>query len=215
MHTVHLCVRVSQVRKVRDSDLGWEDMYREGEGDSWFDWVSLAPALYPDYTYTQVALQTTPLSFVLIVASFLNAIYLFTRIRIYRLHHHPEPISSPNARFVSEQLDFEPLKVPSLGSRVRSAVWFGFSCSWRFLLGFQLPPRSGQLPGKTARVQQLEVWSPGQFEMVLFTLYSPAHAFLWMATGTTNWMAMGIVMGLVGAQVSLVTDTVPLIADSG
>lgn len=39
MHFLHLCVRVSQIRKVPDSDLGWEDMYREGEGESWFDWV--------------------------------------------------------------------------------------------------------------------------------------------------------------------------------
>jgi len=39
MHFLHLCIRVSQVSKVPDSDLGWEDMYREGEGDSWFDWV--------------------------------------------------------------------------------------------------------------------------------------------------------------------------------
>jgi len=61
MHTVHLCVRVSQVRKIRDSDLGWEDMYREGEGDSWFDWVSLTPALCPDYTHSQVAPDNSPL----------------------------------------------------------------------------------------------------------------------------------------------------------
>ncbi len=39
MHFLHLCVRVSQIRRVPDSDLGWEDMYREGEGESWFDWV--------------------------------------------------------------------------------------------------------------------------------------------------------------------------------
>lgn len=39
MHFLHLIVRISQVRKVPDADAGWEDMYRESEGSSWFDWV--------------------------------------------------------------------------------------------------------------------------------------------------------------------------------
>ena len=39
MHFLHLMVRISQVSDVPDSDLGWEDMYREHEGSSWFDWV--------------------------------------------------------------------------------------------------------------------------------------------------------------------------------
>ena len=41
MHFVHLCIRVAQIRKIPDSDLGWEDMYREDEGEDWFDWVRL------------------------------------------------------------------------------------------------------------------------------------------------------------------------------
>lgn len=40
LHIIHFIVRVSQIRKVPDSDLGWEDLYREDEGESWFDWVS-------------------------------------------------------------------------------------------------------------------------------------------------------------------------------
>jgi hypothetical protein len=39
MHFLHLCIRIHQIQKVPDSDLGWEDMYREGESDSWFNWV--------------------------------------------------------------------------------------------------------------------------------------------------------------------------------
>lgn len=39
LHFTHFCVRVSRMRNVPDSDLGWEDMYREGEGEPWFDWV--------------------------------------------------------------------------------------------------------------------------------------------------------------------------------
>ena len=68
----------------------------------------------------------------------------------------------------------------------------------------RLPTRVGQAGGRTARVQQLEVWAPGRFETVLFTVYSPAHGILWMATGTTNWIAMTVVMGLVWAQVSVI-----------
>ncbi|KAG6900887.1 hypothetical protein C0993_010006 [Termitomyces sp. T159_Od127] len=186
LHFIHFCVRVSQSRKVPDSDLGWEDMYHEGEGTAWFDWVR----------------RTTPVTVLLLAGAFLNAVYLFTRIRMYRLHQRPDLVSSPNARFVSAQLDFEPLEVPSLGSRLRSGMWYWFSYSWRWLLGMQLPTRVGQIGGKTARVQQLEVWAPGRFEMVLFTIYSPAHVILWMATGTTNWIAMVVVMGLVWAQLN-------------
>ncbi|RDB21044.1 hypothetical protein Hypma_011610 [Hypsizygus marmoreus] len=186
MHFLHLYVRVSQIHQVPDSDVGWEDMYREGEGHSWFDW-------------------TVPVTILLIAASFLNAVYLFTRIKLYRLHHRPDPVSSPNARFVSADLDFEPLEPPSLASRLRSAASYAFSYSWRFLLNMKPPTRPGQQPGRTSRVQQLEVWSPGQFETVLFSIYSPAHAFLWMATGSANWIVMLVVMGLVGLQLHAMT----------
>ncbi|GLB34945.1 putative protein of unknown function (DUF2418) [Lyophyllum shimeji] len=186
LHFLHLCVRISQIRKIPDSDVGWEDMYREGEGTSWFDW-------------------TIPVSLLLIGASILNAVYLFTRIKLYRLHHRSEPVSSPNARFVSAELDFEPLKPPSLASRIASGAWYGFSYSWRWLLGMKPPTRPGQVAGRMTRVQQLEVWSPGQFETVLFTVYSPAHAFLWMAIGTSNWISMLFVMGLVSVQLHAMT----------
>lgn len=39
MHFLHLIVRISQIRQVPDSDVGWEEMYRESEGTPWFDWV--------------------------------------------------------------------------------------------------------------------------------------------------------------------------------
>lgn len=39
MHFIHLCIRFTQVSKVPDSELGWEDLYGESEGISWFDWV--------------------------------------------------------------------------------------------------------------------------------------------------------------------------------
>jgi hypothetical protein len=137
----------------------------------------------------------------LLGAAVLNTVYLFTRIKLYRLHHRPDPVSSPNAKFVAAQLDFQPLEPPPLRTRLAKSLWFGFSTSWRFLLGMQPPVYNAAPPNKTARVQQLEVWSPGELELMLFNVYSPAHVFLWMATGSSNWMLMMFIMGLVGAQV--------------
>ncbi|KAJ7449819.1 hypothetical protein FB451DRAFT_1286656 [Mycena latifolia] len=188
LHFIHLCVRVSQIRKIPDSDLGWEDMYREGEGESWFDW-------------------TVPMTIFLFAAAVLNAIYLFSRIKLYRLHLRPDPVSSPNAKFVAAQLDFQPLEPPPLTTRIMTSFWFGFSVSWRFLLGMQPPVPVVLPPGKKARVQQLEVWTPGELEMMLFNVYSPAHVFLWMATGSSNWMLMIFIMGLVGAQANAMTHS--------
>lgn len=157
----------------------------------------ISPALHLVLTCS----QTAPVSILLISASCLNALNLFTRIKLYRLHHRPDPVSSPNARFVSAQLDFEPLEPPSLPSRIRASLWFSFSYSWRFLLGMQPPARHDQVPGKMSRVQQIDVWTPGDMEIVLFAIYSPAHSLMWMATGSSNWIFMIILMALVGVQV--------------
>ena len=48
MHFLHLFIRIVQIRKIPDSDLGWEDMYREDEGEDWFDWVRAS--LFSDAT---------------------------------------------------------------------------------------------------------------------------------------------------------------------
>jgi hypothetical protein len=53
------------------------------------------------------------------------------------------------------------------------------------------------------QVQQLEVWTPGEFETTLFMIYSPVHAWMWMALTSTNWILMGVIMALVGLQVRL------------
>ncbi|KAF7338290.1 hypothetical protein MVEN_02054400 [Mycena venus] len=188
LHFIHFCVRVTQIRQVPDSDLGWEDLYHEGEGHSWFDW-------------------TVPMTIFLLGAAVLNTIYLFSRIKLYRLHLRPDPVSSPNAKFVAAQLDFQPLEPPPLRARITKSLWFGFSASWRFLLGMQPPVYNTAPPAKTARVQQLEVWTPGELELMLFNVYSPAHVFLWMATHSSNWMLMIFIMGLVGAQANVMTHS--------
>ncbi|KII88506.1 hypothetical protein PLICRDRAFT_111185 [Plicaturopsis crispa FD-325 SS-3] len=188
LHFLHLCVRISQIRSVPDADLGWEDMYREGEGTSWFDW-------------------TVPVSFILVAASVLNVVYLFTRIRFYRLHQRADPVSSPHAKFVPAELDFEPLPSPSLLARVGgllAVAWRVHLDIWRWLLN--MSPRGDTGHVRTAqRVQQLEVWAPGELEITLFTLYSPAHALLWMATNSANWMLTLVIMAVTGAQLQIMT----------
>ena len=63
------------------------------------------------------------------------------------------------------------------------------------------PAGKAAMLGNTKMVQQLNVWNPGELETRLFCIYSPAHALLWMATNSTNWVLAMIIMGLVGAQV--------------
>ncbi|TFK54871.1 hypothetical protein OE88DRAFT_1710647 [Heliocybe sulcata] len=194
LHFIHLCVRISRIRKVPDSDLGWEDMYREGEDEPWFDW-------------------TIPTSFLLIGAASLNAMYLFTRLRIYHLHNQREVVSSPRARFVPMHLDFAPLEPPSAVSRVRSAAWSAFVAFWRWLLN--MGPRSASVSkDRPEQVQALEVWSPGEFESRLFCIYSPIAPFLWMVTNGSNWMLMAFIMAGVGAQVRslFATENLQLLA---
>ncbi|KAI0724021.1 hypothetical protein C8T65DRAFT_628229 [Cerioporus squamosus] len=195
LHFLHLCVRVSQIRRVPDSDLGWEDMYREGEGESWFDW-------------------TVPMTFILVSASILNTLYLFTRTKTYFLNLASDPVSSPHASFVkrprtphrSSSDDLVPrrsapaLLLALLGS-VFSALWRGLVLSTRFLLNLSPPKvRAPQPWEENERVQQLEVWTPGALEMALFSLYSPVHSLLWIATTSANWMLMFFIMFIVGVQ---------------
>ncbi|KAF7976313.1 hypothetical protein HWV62_7023 [Athelia sp. TMB] len=180
MHFLHLIVRINQVRKVPDSSTGWEDMYQEHEGTSWFDW-------------------TTPMSFLLMAGAVLNALYLFTRVKLYRLHHRTDPVSSPSAKFVSAHLDFEPLQPASVLYRVSSGVWNAWCASWRFLLNMR--PRPAKIGGpKMSKVQQLDVWVPGDLETLLFCVYSPVHWLLWFATTSGNWILMCVIMGIVSAQ---------------
>ena len=176
LHFLHLCVRVSQGRAVPDSELGWEDMYAEDTGASWFSW-------------------TIPLTLLLLGAAILNAMYLFTRVKIYRLHRRQDPVSSPNAKYVSEELDFEPLEAPS----IKEQLWGAFTKSFRWLLGMK--PKAAAKTRTATRILQMEVWTPGDVETSLFCVYSPVHALLWMQTGSSNWIMMFAIMALVGFQV--------------
>ncbi|TFL07546.1 hypothetical protein BDV98DRAFT_558035 [Pterulicium gracile] len=178
LHLFNLYIRVCQASKVPEKDMGWEDMYRESENRSWFDW-------------------TVPATLLLIAGSLLNAIMLFSRIKLYRLHRRADPVSSPNAMFVSAQLDFEPLKPPSLSSRIGSGIWGAFVGAWRWLLG---TGDAASKPARTYQVQQIQMWAPGPLELALFCVYSPVHTLLWLATSTSNWILLVLIMVLVSVQ---------------
>ncbi|THH19301.1 hypothetical protein EW146_g1831 [Bondarzewia mesenterica] len=183
MHFLHFCVRISQVRNVPDSDLGWEDMYQEDNETSWFDW-------------------TVPATCLLIALTALNTLFLFTHTKLYHLHSQSDPVSSPHARFVSSSVD-----PPTLTTRLRKQAWNAFVSFWRFLLGIGTSASSGGASGEARRVQELEVWTPDEGELMLFCIYSPVHALLWMVWNSGNWIMMAFIMVGVGVQLRVMTKT--------
>jgi hypothetical protein len=146
------------------------------------------------------------MTILLVLTSFLNGLYLFTRIRVYHFHSRPDPVASPNASFVPITINRSPPAPPSIMTQIRRICWSAFISSWRFLLN--LSPSKTASTGKGPRtVQQLEAWAPGELELGVFSIYSPAHALLWMATTASNWILMGLLMGLLGAQMQALTKT--------
>ncbi|KAH0830572.1 hypothetical protein J3R83DRAFT_2027 [Lanmaoa asiatica] len=199
MHILHFFVRVSQVRATLDSDLGWEDLYWERNQQSWFDW-------------------TVPTTCMLLIASTLNALHLFSQTRTYQLHRRTraDPVNSVHTTFVpSPQRDAQVVsgvRAPrsTFAGRIAGLLRYMLLVLWRlvvsvvcFLLGLSSASPSTSSPPKGApaeAVQQLEMWIPGELERTLLGVYSPVHALLWMCTGSTNWVVMCVVMCVVGVQ---------------
>ncbi|EAU88533.2 hypothetical protein CC1G_04239 [Coprinopsis cinerea okayama7 len=173
MHLAQFSLRVSKARR---SPSNWEDIYGDDD-DAWFDWTSL-------------------LTVILLGAAFANAAYLLSRTRKYHFHRRVDPISSPNAKFVPKDWDTaQPLRRP-LWRRSLSFSWWAFISSWRFLLNIPSPPPAPANAGPASKIQELEVWTPNELELQLFSLYSPVHALLWQATSSANWITMLFCMGL-------------------
>lgn len=144
------------------------------------------------------------MTFLLIVATSLNTLFLFTHTKLYHLFLQPDPVASPHARFVSA-----PTNPPTLATRLRTHAWGLFLAFWRFLLGItpsSSPPGSSAYGG--TRVQELEVWTPSEGELVLFCVYSPVHAFLWMLWNAGNWIMVAAVMVGVSFQVCTIIPSV-------
>ena len=133
--------------------------------------------------------------------SVLNTYNLSARTKRYHFLRRQEGSSSPNANFVVTKMDLERLERPSWGKRIRLNLWYALSLSWRFLFGMQLPHAGPATKEVTSKVQELEVWTPSEMETELFSIYSPAHALLWLAIGSTNWLLSILIMGLVSLQV--------------
>lgn len=55
---------------------------------------------------------------------------------------------------------------------------------------------------KTTRVQELYVWEPTELELELVSIYSPAHALIWLGMGSSNWVLSLLVMVVLSLQVS-------------
>ncbi|KAJ3514845.1 hypothetical protein NLJ89_g2139 [Agrocybe chaxingu] len=186
IHFVHFCIMAGH-----DTDDSW-DIISGVQRSSWFDW-------------------TTPITIALVLVSIYNTYSLATRSRSYKFHHRTDPLSSPHAKFVTTKLDLEPLPQPSFGKRLRSNTWYAFSYFWRFLLGMQPPTRALPPKEKTARVQELDVWEPTELELELFGIYSPAHALLWLAMSSSNWILSLLIMGVVGVQLHAVIHAYTLL----
>ncbi|KAF8964693.1 hypothetical protein BDZ97DRAFT_1939044 [Flammula alnicola] len=182
IHLMHFFILASH-----DSEEGW-DRLSGVQKSSWFDW-------------------TTPITIILISASILNTYNMWTRTKNYKFHHRTDPIASPHAKFVTTTLDLVPLAQPSLSERIRSNLWYAFSFSWRFLLGLQPPKRATAPKEKTSRVLELDTWDPNEMELELFSIYSPAHALLWLAMGSSNWLFSLMIMGVVGVQLNALTHS--------
>ena len=146
------------------------------------------------------------MTLILLGGSLTNAIYLFTRTRLYQMYHAPEPVSSPNAHFVAQRShstsSHHPPGSDSYTSIAFRYVWHALGVSVRFLLNLT-PPKDKEV--RTAeRVQVLEKWDPQEFEMTLFCVYSPVHSALWLALTSANWIWVCVIMGMASAQVSLI-----------
>jgi hypothetical protein len=129
---------------------------------------------------------------------------------MYQLSLATDPVASPHAKFVSREGTPQPQEethksraAPVLA--VFGHLWRAFWVSARFLMNMT-PPKDKQIPrvGSTDRVQQLQVWIPGELEMSLFSIYSPVHCLLWMALTSTNWIIMAVIMAVVSMQVSYI-----------
>ena len=196
MHFAHFILRLNNSRHASS----WDDLYVE-EDDHWLDWVSQLSLLT---CLALIRLQSTIVTFLLFAFSVANASYLFSRTRKYHFHQRQDIIASPNAKFVSKDWDTETVVQKTLWKRVLSGLWWCISASFRFLLN--MSPPSTTPTSKThsnAKVQELDVWAPGDLELQLFSLYSPVHSLLWLATGVSNWIVMLMSMGLLTIMVSL------------
>ncbi|KAF8709476.1 AAA domain, partial [Rhizoctonia solani] len=195
LHMIHFVTRYSVLRSRKVEEGDWNDMQREihivagleqEDPEPWFSW-------------------TTPLTILLLLGSLLNTLYLFTTIRTYHLHLRENMVDSPRAKMVhmdmtSAARDMDTQPTSSLVWRVIRGFGTHIASAWRLILG------SRKATGKSAaNVQQLDVWNPGELELSVFTIYSPAHALLWMIFSSHTWFVALILMAFISGQIFVLT----------
>ncbi|KAF8607862.1 hypothetical protein BDV93DRAFT_467499 [Ceratobasidium sp. AG-I] len=153
---------------------------------------------------------TTPMTILLLGISVLNALYLFTTIRSYHLHLRDNLVDSPRARMVRMDMttaarDMDNRPPPSLIWRLARGLGLHISSAWRLMLGSKSSRETEK--SESHNVQQLDMWQPGELEMALFSVYSPAHALLWMIFSSSTWFIAFILMAAISGQVYVLTQS--------
>ncbi|CAE6445160.1 unnamed protein product [Rhizoctonia solani] len=197
LHVLHFITRYSVLRSQKVEEADWQDMHREihvvtgfeqEEPEPWFSW-------------------TTPVTILLLLGSLLNALYLFTTVRTYHLHLRDNMVDSPRAKMVhmdmtSAARDMDTQPPSSLVWRVVRGLGTHMASAWRLVLG----SRAGKSTSRSANnVQQLDMWNPGELELSLFSVYSPAHALLWMIFSSHTWFVALILMVAISGQIFALT----------
>jgi len=196
-HFVQFIVQYVKLNRLHEEELAWEEMLNEvrlpdaidSATESWY-WTALVEGL-------------------LIGVAFLNAFYLFSRTKNYHLYLRPDLVSSPHAQFVAKEPEQDLSLVPSsLASRVAAFLFNFLNISWRFLLGIDSP---ASILHKNGKVQQLDIWIPGEVELALFSIYSPAHALIWRLVTSSNWILVLALMLLLSGQFYTLTRSYELL----
>ncbi|CAE6424519.1 unnamed protein product [Rhizoctonia solani] len=196
LHLIHFITRYSILRSQKTEEGDWQDMHREihivagfeqEEPEPWFSW-------------------TTPVTILLLLGTLLHTLYLFTTVRTYHLHLRDNMVDSPRAKMVrmdmtSAARDMDTQPASSLVWRVVRGLGTHMTSAWRLILG----SKARTSKNAANNVQQLDMWNPGELELALFTIYSPAHALLWMIFSSHTWFVALILMVVISGQIFALT----------
>ncbi|KAK4058712.1 hypothetical protein OIO90_000156 [Microbotryomycetes sp. JL221] len=140
---------------------------------------------------------TAGLSIALIVLSFANAAYLFSRRRKYQLVLRKDPLASPSAR--TGHLEFSSsTDTITLFQRLRKHVVNRFKT-----------PKEKPSHQRQFQVQELDIWTPDYvlWSLRIFTLYPPPVAVMYHLLTPSSFLPFVLIGSLV---IGLFTTTVKL-----
>ncbi|KAK9896695.1 hypothetical protein P389DRAFT_196773 [Cystobasidium minutum MCA 4210] len=150
---------------------------------------------------TLIYRSTTLLCWLVILLSFLNALWLFTNRRKYRLFMQDNTVNSPNAKIVRmttpTQTDGEDdgpdeteARKPSLASRAFQAI--------------KTALRRRSTDRRPQDVQELSVWDPPTFALRFFAVYSPPMALLVHFLDRSNFLTFFVAASFLSLQTYLI-----------